>query len=142
QTYTGDTAIDTARRWLRHLLYFYRLTGEAELLADAKHIADAYIEWRLKTPPSNYLDVASSFWNELAPHHDALFELYDLTDDPRYAEAAVQALNEFILVINFGPLPPDGNITVGGRTGPAWRVSEIGTVSEAAGTSSSHRLII
>jgi hypothetical protein len=141
RSYVGNEAIDLGRRWLRHLIYFYRLTGEAELLADARHIADAYIAARLDQPPVNFLDAGSSFWNELCAHHDALFELYELTDDMRYAQAAVRALREFVLLISFGPIPPDGDVTFGSRTAPAWRFSEIGTVSEAAGTSNSHRAI-
>jgi len=141
RSYEGDEAIDLGRRWLRHLIYFYRLTGEAELLADARHIADAYIEARVDQPPRDFLDAASSFWNELCAHHDALFELHELTDDPRYAEAAVRALREFVLLFSFGPIPPDADVTFSGRTAPAWRFSEVGTVSESAATALNHRAI-
>jgi hypothetical protein len=141
-TYSRETALDLGKRWIRHLTSYYRSTGDPAYLIDAKAIADQYINWRIDQPPSDFRDVLSSFWTEVAPIWDALFELYEVTGESKYRDAAVSALDEFITTMQFGPTTPPGTISVDGNSIPAWHVSEVGLLSEAAGTSDSHRAIL
>jgi hypothetical protein len=137
--YPRAQALDLAKLWLRHLTSYYRATGEIRYLEDAVAIADQFIAWRLNQPPLDFRDTHSSFWAEISPIWEAFFELYEVTGQSRYRDAAIQALQPFIMRMNFSPAVPAGEVTVSGETVPAWRVSEVGLISEAAGTSSSHR---
>ena len=148
--FNREEALDNAKRRLRELIALYRLTGEGKYLQAARTVADYYIVWRIDQPATDYFDAHSSFWSETAPIWDALYELYEETGTARYLDAAVSGMEQFTGYVNLTPPIPDIDVLVneGGvvrgvpapeETVPAWRVSEIGLTTEAAGTSHSHR---
>ncbi|MBD2847594.1 cadherin-like beta sandwich domain-containing protein [Paenibacillus sp. IB182496] len=138
-SYTREQALDHAKRWLQPLMAAYRLTGESEYLSDARKVADDYIAYRLEEAATDYYDAQSSFWTDLAPMYYALLELYELTGEAKYEAAFVAGMKPFAQYIQLAPQVPEGEVTLGGQTVPAWSLSEIGLTSEAAGTSHSHR---
>lgn len=136
---TKQQAFDNSFNYLRSLIQGYRVFGDAEYLADAKAIADAYIGYRINTPATDFTDVRSSFWNYLSPIWETLLELQDVTGDARYANAAVKAMDQFVGHINFAPAINDFTVDASGTVLPTKLVSEVGLVSEAGATSGSHR---
>jgi hypothetical protein len=143
-------AIFAARNDLTNELVAYRLTGASAALQRARAAANRYIALRLARPAENYRDLGSSFWTEMAPAYDLLYELYDATRDPRYLQAAAAAMRQFTAYVYLVPVVPDGNFVAnpGGRYHgqpvpeeivPAWRVAANGLASECAGTAHSHR---
>lgn len=136
---TRNEALDHSFTWLNSLLNAYRHTRDPEYLADARHIADAYITHRIDVPAADFRDVRSGFWNYIAPVWQSLFELYDLTGEVRYADAAAKGAEEFVRHLNFAPALTGGHVRATAVTVPAWQVSDVGLVSEASTTSGSHR---
>jgi|GEM_PF-1697590 len=139
--YSREEALDHAKDWLLTLISAYRMTGEPAYLQDAVKVADDYIAWRLDQEPIDYYDARSSFYTDVAPMYYALYEMYEVTNDTKYADAFVASMRQLAQFIQLSPIVPSGNITVSGESVPAWRVSEIGLTSEASGTSHSHRAI-
>lgn len=150
KTKAGGNAIDAQKDALAAALSTYRLTNDPAALAAARSAADAYIALRVAKPAADFGDVGSSFWTELAPAYDALFELYAITDDAKYRDAAAAALREFSGFVYLVPPIPSCTITAnkGGtyngqpvpeETVPAWRVAANGLTAECAGTAHSHR---
>jgi hypothetical protein len=143
-------AIGLARNRMLEDLTQYRLTGRTAFLDRARAAADRYIELRIDRPVEDFRDAASSFWNELSPAWDVLYELYEETGDAKYRTAAAQAMRQFTGYTYLVPVIPSGNFTAqpGGiyngqpvpeETVPAWRVSPNGLAAECAGTAHSHR---
>lgn len=141
RTYSREEALTNAKRWLRPLIAAYQMTNDPDYLNDAIRVADDYIHWRIVGKPVDFTDAYSSFWNELSPMYDALFEMYDATGIEAYRDAGVQAMQDFAQFMQLTPVVPEGDVTVDGETVPAWRVSEAGLISETAGTGKSHRAI-
>jgi hypothetical protein len=137
--YSRNDSIDLAKKWLRNLISYYRLTGEEEYLNDAVFIADKYIYYCVDNPQTDFRDTLTSFWCEVAPNWDTLSELYEITGYERYRDAELKAMQQFVMRMNFCPKIPDGDTTIDGDAIPSWILSEIGLISEAAGTSNSHR---
>ncbi len=137
--YSRNDTIDLTKKWLRHLVNYYRLTGEEKYLEDALSIADRFITWRYDQPPTDFRDVLTSFWSEVTGNWDIFSELYELTGIERYRDVEIQAMQEFVMRMNFAPRIPAGDVSADGSLVPAWIVSETGLISEAAATSSSHR---
>ena len=146
----GRNAIFSARNALTAQLVEFRLTSDRGALDRARRAADRYIAQRIDRPAENFGDVGSSFWNELAPAYDLLYELYEETGEPRYLQAAAVAMEEFTAYVYLVPVIPDGPFVAnpGGRYNgqpvpeeivPAWRVSPNGLTAECAGTAHSHR---
>lgn len=146
----GSDAIDLAKDQLGSDLSNYALTGDRAFLESAKTAADAYIALRVAKPAANFDDVGSSFWTELSPAYDMLFELFALTNEPKYRDAAAASLREYSGFVYLVPPIPAGTVTVnpGGKfngqpvpeeTVPAWRVAANGLAAECAGTAHSHR---
>lgn len=145
-----EQSLRLAKNDLRTLVAMYRLTDDRRYLTAAQTVADHYIEWRVDREPVDFLDAKSSFWQEIAPMYDILYELYEATEDRCYLEAAVKSMRQFTGFIYYQPTVPDTNILVnegGSFMGipapeeivPAWRVSANGLASECGGTSHSHR---
>ncbi len=145
------TTVVEGGTWKRDLS-LYRATGEKQYLEEAVRKADVYIEERIKNPPSDFAEAATStFWDYILPRWPQLFELYELTKEERFLDAAVQGAREYASIMWFYPRIPDEEIVVnrGGRaplyrrgnpiqvreeTVPAWRVSEMGLIAEGLGT--------
>lgn len=145
-------AAQDARVAFLNALALYRVTGDAALLQEAQTAADTYIQERIEKPSENYADALSSFWTELAPAYDGLYELYEETGEQRYLEAAGKAMESFSAFIYLAPKPPATDFTAnpgGEHNGvkvaeekvPAWRVSPVGLAAECAATSHSHNVI-
>jgi hypothetical protein len=145
------TTVVEGGTWKRDIS-LYRATGEKQYLEDAVRKADVYIEERIKNPPSDFAEAATStFWDNILPWWPQLFELYELTKEERFLEAAVQGAREHATIMWFYPRIPDEDVVVnrGGRAPlyrrgnpiripeesvPAWRVSEMGLIAEGLGT--------
>lgn len=146
-------------------LALYHASGDTAWLERAKRDADAYLQTRIDTPPTNFEDPDSRglfFWTSFAPQWIELLELHEATGDARYLEAARKGARNYTRYIWFAPAIPAGEVTVneGGfapnyRTGPkfprvplaeervpAWLVSEMGLTPESSGTSRGHRAIL
>lgn len=131
-------------------LALYRLNGNEAHLAAAVAAADRYIKNRIEKPAVSFEELGSSFWTEMAPPYDLLYELYEETRDPRHLQAATAAMRQFTAYTYLVPAIPSGSFTanLGGiynnqpvpmENVPAWRVSANGLTAECAGTAHSHR---
>jgi hypothetical protein len=152
---------DSWENWLA----IYRATGDQEWLAKAKAGADQYIAERIENRPTDFTDPEARdmfFWTNYAPSWIELLELYDVTNEQRYLDAAREGARRFVQYVYLCPVIPDEEVKVneGGvapsyRSGPkfpkieiaeemvpAWRVSEIGLTPESSGTSKGHRGIL
>jgi hypothetical protein len=150
------------RQW-RQYIAFYRATGDEQYKARAMASADQYIADcidELQTEFNFLHHSESSFWVQLAPKFVDLMELYDITGDQKYLDAAQVAARRFARFTWMAPSVPDKSILVneGGvapvypHAGgspinvaeemlPAWRLSNFGMHSEAAATVISHRSV-
>lgn len=144
------STIFTDKNTLTQSLAYYRLTGDPAYLHTARTAADRYIAQRIDRPAESFGDLSSSFWPEVAPSYDVLYELYEETGEKRYLAAAAAAMKQFTGYIYLVPAIPAGNFTAnpGGRYNgqpvpeeivPAWRVAANGLAAECAGTAHSHR---
>ena len=139
-------------------LALYRMTGDRSHLLAARRLADAYIARRIDTPQRDFSDVriptGGQFWSDFTPKWIDLFELWEETRDGRHLDAARRGARHYASLAWLYPTIPDGPVTVdaGGqapdnrgshvrgeapmrspeRSLPAWRVSQIGLVSEAS----------
>ncbi|ALJ06736.1 hypothetical protein APS56_04790 [Pseudalgibacter alginicilyticus] len=147
-------------------MYLYKATGESKYIEKAKTLADEYINERINEKPVNFTDPLSEgafFWTGLTPRWIQLLELYELTKDKKYLDAAQYGARHYTMFTWMSPQIPDKNITVNkdgkapvywylaskGHTPmyypeeqvPAWRLSEMGLTPESTGTSTGHRAI-
>ncbi|MSU51068.1 MAG: hypothetical protein EXS37_18590 [Opitutus sp.] len=143
-------------------LGLYRATGEKRWLDHAIKDADAYLQKRVATRPTDFSDPDSRglfFWTAFTPQWIELFELYEETRQPRFLDAAHRGARDYAQFVWLAPQIPDGVVKVhedglapayrsGPRfprikaepeTVPAWRTSEIGLTSESAPTSKGAR---
>lgn len=145
------TTVVEGGTWKRDIS-LYRATGDKQYLEEAVRKADVYLEERINNPPSDFAEAATStFWDYILPRWPQLFELYELTQEERFLEAAVHGAREYATIMWFYPRIPDEEILVnkGGRAPlyrrgnpiqvpeesvPAWRVSEMGLIAEGLGT--------
>jgi hypothetical protein len=135
-------------RALRDHLAAWRLTGDAAFLAAARAAADRYIAARIDRPAETFRG-ATTWWPDLAPSYDYLYELYDATGDARYLRAAAAAMRDLTAFTYLAPVPdaafvanPGGlhnNHPAPEETVPAWQVSSNGLADECSSTSHSHR---
>ena len=135
---------------LSDLLMAYRLDEGEKYLKMAKKAADRYIKIRTDVLADNYSNVQSSFWRNLAPTYDIMYELYEETKDEKYLNAAIKGLEAFTTFTYLQPKPPEASFIynkgnefrgVSGKeeVAEAWRVSAIGLSPECGGTAHSHR---
>ncbi|WP_149193311.1 hypothetical protein [Luteimonas suaedae] len=145
-------------------LALYRATGRRHYLDAAVRGADAYLRERVERPQQAFAGVHGEepfFWTQFVPDFAALMQLYDVTAERRYLEAAHRAARVFTQFVWFAPAIPDTEVLVnpGGKAPlygylagkghpqmpaaeervPGWRLSEIGLTPESSGTSSGHR---
>ena len=149
----------------QNALALYRATDEQHFLDKAVNGADAYLDRRIKKPSQNFETIEGGFffWNGFTPDWINLFQLYEVTGEARYLDAARSGARHYTMFCWFAPLVPDDSILVnkGNKAPhywylknkghevmsapeeivPAWQVSEIGLTPESSGTSSGHRAI-
>jgi hypothetical protein len=151
--------------WM-NAMYLYKATGDTQYLKLAKAGADDYIEKRVKKGSFAFRDqyVGSMFfWPSFTSRWVELLELYELTHDKKYLDAAHAGARQYSMFAWMSPAIPDSNILVNpeGKApmywymkekghhqmyspeewAPAWRLSAIGLTPESSGTSSGHRAI-
>lgn len=149
--------------WI-NAMYLYTATRDKKYLQEAVTKADQYLAQRIATPQTGFNDPMQTgyfFWPTFTGRWIEFLQLYELTNDKRYLEAARQGARQYTLFTWMCPLIPDSMITVnkGGKApmywylkskghqqmyypeeqAPAWRLSEIGLTPESSGTSTGHR---
>ena len=151
---------DTRGDGVARNLELYRATNDDTYLHKAMAVADGDIA----AMPQKERDLRISGWSLRTPWI-ALTELYGVTGQRRYLDAAVYGAREFTKFLWLGPIVPEGDAQIrvnpGGfaplywymaskgkkpmpaaeGTMPAWRSSEIGLTTEAPGTSTGHRAV-
>jgi len=151
--------------WVQQLALYHSL-GDPELLKQARAGADAYIAKRITQLATDF-DASEGgnffFWTSYSPLWINLLDLYEVTKDQRYLDAAHKGSREFTQYVMMSPRIPEGDVTVnpGGKAPqyatllkktigampvpeesvPAWRLSEIGLTAESSSTIISHRAI-
>lgn len=142
-------------------LEIYRATGEKEYLDRAILGADRYMDTYISGQPEKFPN--AFFWTSYAPKYVNLLELYEETGEKRFLEAAHFAAQEYAMFVWMSPRIPDSSILVnpGGwaphywylksrgisrqkaqeEIVPAWRLSEMGLVSESSTTGIGHRAV-
>lgn len=158
-------ARELGKRW-QNAMALYRVTGDEDYLNFAMRDADRYIEERVNQPATDFEDPEGGqmfFWTEINPRFKLLFEMYEVTGEQRYLDAAHRSARRYAQMVWMSPMIPDASITVnkGGfaphygylkgmghsqmpadeTTAPAWRLSEIGLTAESTHTSTGHRAI-
>lgn len=162
QTSTLINNLAHERTWKENMS-LYNATGEAGYIQQANTGVATYIQKRLVEKESEFLYTyhnKSSFWSALVPKWIELFELYETTGKAEYLDAAYEGALRFSRFLWMCPAVPNTNITVNQdnkapvygnqtklpmtvpeETVPAWRLSEMGLHTEAAGTAASHRAV-
>ena len=151
------------RNWI-NALFMFRLTSDSSYLKLSRELADQYLADRVDKKMEQFGDplVSSNFfWPTFTNNWSALLELYELTGEQRYLNAAHDGARHYTLFTWMGPRIPDSLVTVnkGGKAPmywylkskghrqmyypeekvPAWRLSEMGLTPESSGTSTGHR---
>ncbi|BDD12005.1 hypothetical protein FUAX_44370 (plasmid) [Fulvitalea axinellae] len=160
--------LDVAERednWI-NALFLYKSTKDEKYLTKAKSGADQYLRNRVERKQTDFNDEYGKsffFWIDFTNRWIELVELYELTGEERYLEAAREGARRYALMCWMAPKIPEGDILVnkGGKAPaywylkskgheqmsvpetnvPAWRMSEIGLTSESSGTCSGHRAV-
>ena len=141
-------------------LELYRATGNNTYLRKAMAVADSQIA----ALPEKESEIRIAGWSLRTPWI-VFTELYEVTGERRYLDAAVYGAREFTKFLWLGPVVPEGDVQIpvnpGGfaplywymaskgkkpipateGTMPAWRSSEIGLTTEAPGTSTGHQAV-
>ncbi len=144
-----------------NLLALFKMTGNKDYLDNAVKKADEYIARRVTAKQTDFSDSgpvqAAQFWTDYAPLWMELLNLYEVTRQKKYLDAAEQGARLYLQYIWFYPKIPDGNITVNkngivdflcieavrdsisrmtapAQTVPNWQVSQIGLTPEASNT--------
>jgi hypothetical protein len=147
-------------------MHMYKATKDEEFLNMAISGADEYLQKRVEIKQIDFADPDAPglfFWNAFTPKWLEMIELYEITQDKKYLEAAQDGARRYTMFTWMSPSIPDTSILVnmGGKAPfywylkskgheqmyfpeekvEAWRLSEIGLTSESSGTSQGHRAI-
>lgn len=153
----------TGRNWV-NAMFMFKLTADSSYLRLSKTLADTYLKERVATRIKQFGDPLFSsnfFWPTFTNNWSALLELYELTAERRYLDAAQDGARHYTLFTWMTPAIPNELVTVnkGGKAPmywylkskghrqmyypeekvPAWRLSEMGLTPESSGTSTGHR---
>ncbi len=113
---------ETGATW-QDALAMHRLTGGAGYLERARTWADKEIAEQLTSLPRDFetnpalRDKQAAFYNDYGPKWFDLFELYEVTKEKKYLDAAATSARQMLLWLRSNPMAPSGHITVnkGGR---------------------------
>ena len=149
----------------QNALAIYRATNEKLFLQKAMKGADEYLERRVKQPSDDFDNIEGGFffWNGFTPDWINLFQLYEVTGDSKYLDAAQSGARQYTMFCWYSPEIPDDSILVnkGNKAPhywylknkghavmrapeevvPAWQLSETGLTPESSGTCAGHRAI-
>ncbi len=156
---------EKGRSWINSM-HLYNATGDEEYLNRAIKGADNYLQKRVDRRQTEFVDPWSAgmfFWTGFTNRWIELTELYEITKDERYLQAAQDGARHYTMFSWMSPAIPDSMILVnkGGKAplywylesmgheqmtmpeelAPAWRLSEIGLTPESSTTCSGHRAI-
>lgn len=154
---------EKGNNWI-NAMYLYQATGDKNYLLAAVSKANEYLAQRIAQPQTGFNDPMQGsyfFWPTFTGRWIEFLQLYELTRDTRYLEAARQGARQYTMFTWMCPVIPDSLITVnkGGKApmywylrskghqqmyypeeqAPAWRLSEMGLTPESSGTSTGHR---
>ncbi len=154
---------EKGNNWI-NAMYLYQATGDKNYLQAAVSKANEYLAQRIAQPQTGFNDPMQGsyfFWPTFTGRWIEFLQLYELTNDKRYLEAARQGARQYTMFTWMCPMIPDSSITVNkeGKApmywylkskghhqmyypeeqAPAWRLSEIGLTPESSGTSTGHR---
>ncbi|AQQ10031.1 hypothetical protein L21SP3_01853 [Sedimentisphaera cyanobacteriorum] len=155
----------SGKSW-ENALFLYEAVKDRKYLDFAKSRADEYIKQRVEKPQTAFDDPQAGaffFWTAFTPKFIQLLELYEVTKEQRYLEAAHEGARRFTQFTWMSPKIPERDILVneGGKAPlywylkskghkqmyipeekvPAWRLSSIGLTPESTGTCTGHRAI-
>lgn len=150
----------------QNALWMYKATTEKKWLEKAVTGADLYIESRINKKAVDFKDPFSGsffFWTGYTPNWIDLLELYEVTQNAKYLDAAHQGARQYTMFTWMSPAIPTDSVVVNkdGKAplywylkskghnqmyspeekAPSWRLSEIGLTPESSGTCSGHRAI-
>ncbi|NEW81066.1 MAG: hypothetical protein GZ094_01690 [Mariniphaga sp.] len=150
----------------QNALWIYKATGEKAMLNEAILGADQYLATRVNKRAEDFNDPQGDgcfFWTGFTPKWIDLLELYEVTLDKKYLDAAHDGARRYTMFTWMSPAIPTDSIVVNkdGKApaywylmgkghhqmyspeekAPAWRLSEIGLTPESSGTCSGHRAI-
>ena len=159
---TRTRNLDVAERgdsWWNSL-WLYKATNDQHYLDKAISGADKYLAARVDQPAT---EPSGFFWTQFTPRFIELVELYEVTQEKRYLEAAQKVARQYTMFTWMAPKIPQQKVLVneGGKAPmywylkskghkqmyieeeaiDAWQLSEIGLTPESSGTSSGHRAI-
>jgi len=150
----------------QNAMWIYKATGEKSWLKKARQGADAYLDQRVNRKATEFSDADGGgffFWTGYTPKWIDLLELYEVTGEKKYLNAAHDGARHYTMFAWMSPSIPADSIMVNkngiapvywylqkkGHTqmsspeekAPAWRLSEMGLTPESSGTCSGHRAI-
>jgi len=137
------TDVEDLRPTFYGLVIAYKLLGDEKYLTAAKKGANWYIQHAVNK--GSFLGVCgdSRFAPDFATGQSvqALLDLYDITRDQRYRNAALTAAKIYTASIYTHPIPTAANKTVNGVQRKDWEISQVGLSFEHGGVigSANHR---
>lgn len=154
---------DQGNTWY-NALWLYKSTEDKAYLERAITGADTYLKERVNKSAKEFSsDGSSFFWTGFTPKFVELLELYEVTNERKYLDAAQQAARQYTMFTWMSPKIPEQDVLVNkGGLAPLywyleskgheqmfaaeevvtpWKLSEIGLTPESSGTSSGHRAI-
>ncbi|WP_127124877.1 hypothetical protein [Pseudoflavitalea rhizosphaerae] len=154
---------ETGKNWINEM-WLYKATGDKRYLQASVEGANKYLEQRIYQPQTGFNDPMQSsyfFWPTFTGRWIEFLQLYELTNDERYLNAAREGARNYTMFTWMVPAVPDSLVTVnkGGKApmywylrskghrqmyypeeqAPAWRLSEMGLTPESSGTATGHR---
>jgi hypothetical protein len=126
----------------------YAMTGDAAALAKAREVADRYVVEHVNKAPAQDFGVMPFFFISFVPNWEGLLQLYEVTGERRYLDAAAFGARQLMTGVWTQPAPPAGEVEVhptgsfAGDTLASWRKDRhyrLGAPREA-GDTPAHRV--
>ena len=149
--------------WI-NAMHLFKTTGDSAYLKTAIAKASVYLKTRVNTAQTDFKDPLAGgffFWPAYTNRWIELLQLYEITKERSFLDAAVEGAHNYTQFIWMVPAIPDSLVTVNkdGKAPyywylkakghkqmyypeekvPAWRLSETGLTPESSGTSTGHR---